>query len=45
VNGQWMRVRRDKILNVVAPDGGAHVCAADGIEADVIYCVVLPPES
>ncbi len=46
VNGQWMLVRKDKILNVVAPDGGAHVCAADGIEADdVIYRVILPPES
>jgi hypothetical protein len=31
---------------VVAPDGGAHVCAPVQIYEDkgVIYCVVLPPE-
>ena len=27
VDGEWMRVPNDKINNVVAPDGGAHVCA------------------
>ena len=27
VDGEWMRVPSDKINNVVAPDGGAHVCA------------------
>jgi hypothetical protein len=46
VDGQWVTVRKDKILNVVAPDGGAHVCAPHQIEGDdgLIYCVVLPPE-
>ncbi len=27
VDGEWMPVPNDKISNVVAPDGGAHVCA------------------
>jgi hypothetical protein len=27
VDGQWTPVPDDKINNVVAPDGGAHVCA------------------
>ena len=27
VDGEWMPVPNDKIINVVAPDGGAHVCA------------------
>ena len=46
VDGQWVTVRKDKILKVVAPDGGAHVCAPHQIEGDegLIYCVVLPPE-
>jgi hypothetical protein len=46
VDGQWVPVRKDKIINVVAPDGGAHVCAPHEIEGDqgLIYCVVLPPE-
>ena len=46
VDGQWVAVRKDKIINVVAPDGGAHVCAPHQIEGDqgLIYCVVLPPE-
>ena len=30
VDGEWMRVPSDKINNVVAPDGGAHVCARTG---------------
>jgi hypothetical protein len=25
--GEWMPVPNDKINNVLAPDGGAHVCA------------------
>ena len=47
VDGQWVAVRRDKIINVIAPDGGAHVWAPHQIEGDqdLIYCVVLPPES
>jgi hypothetical protein len=27
VDGAWMPVPPDKINNVIAPDGGAHVCA------------------
>jgi len=34
VDGQWVAVRKDKIINVVAPDGGAHVCAPHQIEGD-----------
>jgi hypothetical protein len=46
VDGEWVRVPKDKLINMVAPDGGAHVCAPHPIaESDgVIYCVVLPPE-
>ena len=46
VDGRWVPVRENQILNMVAPDGGAHVCAPHQIEEDegVIYCVVLPPE-
>ena len=36
----------DKINNVVAPDGGAHVCAPRqvGPNKGMLFCVVLPPE-
>lgn len=46
VDGKWMPVPNDKINNVVAPDGGAHVCAPRqvGPNKGVIFCVVLPPE-
>jgi hypothetical protein len=46
VDGQWAPVPNDKINNVVAPDGGAHVCAPRqvGPNKGVIFCVVLPPE-
>ena len=27
VDGEWVRVPVETINNVVAPDGGAHVCA------------------
>jgi hypothetical protein len=27
VDGEWTPVPNDKINNVIAPDGGAHVCA------------------
>jgi hypothetical protein len=47
VEGEWTRVPPDKIQNVAAPDGGAHVCAPKqrGGNKGVLYCVVLPPES
>ena len=47
VNGAWVSVPRDKILNTAAPDLGFHVCAPfkfDG-QPDHLYCVVIPPES
>jgi hypothetical protein len=46
VDGEWTPVPNDKINNVVAPDGGAHVCAPKqvGPNKGVVFCVVLPPE-
>ena len=46
VDGVWMPVPFDKINNVVAPDGGAHVCAPRqvGPNKGVIFCVILPSE-
>src|SRR5215510_15144918 len=46
VDGAWTPVPYDKINNVVAPDGGAHVCAPRqvGPNKGVIFCVILPSE-
>ena len=46
VDGEWTPVPNDRINNVVAPDGGAHVCAPPqkGSNKAVLFCVVLPPE-
>jgi hypothetical protein len=46
VDGEWIPVPSDKINNVVAPDGGAHVCAPRQIGANkgVLFCVILPSE-
>ena len=46
VDGEWTPVPNDKINNVIAPDGGAHVCAPRqvGSNKGVLFCVVLPPE-
>jgi len=46
VDGEWMAVPNDKINNVVAPDGGAHVCAPRqvGPNKGVLFCVILPSE-
>jgi len=46
VDGVWTPVPYDKINNVVAPDGGAHVCAPRqvGPNKGVIFCVILPSE-
>src|SRR5438874_12148746 len=46
VDGAWTPVRYDKINNLVAPDGGADVCAARQVGANkgVIFCVILPSE-
>jgi hypothetical protein len=44
--GEWTPVPNDKINNVVAPDGGAHVCAPRqiGPNKGTVFCVGLPPE-
>ncbi len=46
VDGEWVGVPKDRIMNMVAPDGGAHVCAPQQIEEyeGAIFCVILPPE-
>ena len=46
VDGEWIQVPNDKINNVVAPDGGAHVCAPRqvGPNKGVLFCVILPAE-
>jgi hypothetical protein len=46
VDGVWMPVPYEKINNVVAPDGGAHVCAPRqvGPNKGIIFCVILPSE-
>ena len=46
VDGEWTPVPNDKINNVIAPDGSAHVCAPRqvGPNKGVVFCVVLPPE-
>ena len=45
VDGLWTPVPYDK-LNVIAPDGGAHVCGPRQVDANkgVIFCVILPSE-
>ena len=47
VEGEWTPVPKEAIQNMMAPDGGAHVCAPkqQGSNRGVVYCVVLPPES
>jgi hypothetical protein len=46
VDGEWVPVSNNTINNVVAPDGGAHVCAPQqiGRSKRVIFCVILPDE-
>jgi hypothetical protein len=46
VDGEWVLVPVDTINNVVAPDGGVHVCAPEqiGRSKGVIFCVILPQE-
>ena len=46
VDGAWMPVPSNKINNVIAPDGGAHVCAPkqEGVNKGVLFCVILPPD-
>ncbi len=46
VEDEWVPVHPDTINNVVAPDGGADVCAPRqiGRTKGVLFCVILPPE-
>ena len=46
VDGEWIPVPEDKIINVIAPDSGAHVCAPKqkGGNKGELFCVILPPE-
>jgi hypothetical protein len=46
VDGAWTPAPSDKINNVFAPDGGAHVCAPpqEGSNKGVLFCVILPPD-
>ena len=45
VEGEWTRVPPEAILDITAPDGGAHVCFPSYFDypKGVVYCVVLPP--
>ena len=47
VDGVWTPVPSDKINDVTAPDGGAHVCAPEQNDKNkgVLFCVVLPPQT
>jgi hypothetical protein len=48
VEGEWTRVSPDVIQNVMAPDGGAHVCfpkPSVWYPKGTLFCVVLPPET
>jgi hypothetical protein len=46
VNGAWISVPQDKILQTAAPDGGYHVCAPLNFKGapGELYCVVVAPE-
>ena len=46
VDGVWTLVPSDKINDVVAPDGGAHVCAPEQNDRNkgILFCVILPPQ-
>src|SRR5262245_13679445 len=48
VEGEWTKVPQNVILNVTAPDGGAHVCFPKPNKYQpkgTLFCVVLPPET
>jgi hypothetical protein len=47
VDGVWTPVPSDKINDVTAPDGGAHVCAPEQNDKNkgTLFCVVLPPQT
>jgi hypothetical protein len=41
VRGRWIVPPRDRTMEMITPDGGAHVCAS----THNIYCVVIPRSS
>jgi hypothetical protein len=43
VDGEWIPVPEDKIINVIAPDSGAHICAPRD-DNKRLLCVILPSE-
>jgi len=48
LNGKWIQVDPDKIVNKTAPDWGAHICAGDPTDYDTngrIWCIIIPPRS
>jgi hypothetical protein len=49
VEGEWTKVPQNVILNITAPDGGAHVCFPKQPNRyhpkGTLFCVVLPPET
>jgi hypothetical protein len=48
-DGRWIRVPPDKIVKVVAPDGGAHICApsseSTSWDPDYVFCIIIPMET
>jgi hypothetical protein len=48
-DGRWVRVPPDKIVKVVAPDGGAHICAppseSTSWDPDYVFCIIMPMET
>jgi hypothetical protein len=46
VDNEWVPVPDYTINPVIAPDGGAHVCAPEqkGHHKGELFCVILPPE-
>jgi hypothetical protein len=48
-DGRWIRVPTDKIVKVLAPDGGAHICAppseSTSWDPDYVFCIIMPMET
>ena len=48
-DGRWVRVPPDKIVKVVAPDGGAHICAppseSTSWDPDYVFCIIMAMET
>ena len=45
LDGAWISVPEEVINHVIAPDGGAHVCAPQQeSRKGLLWCVILPPE-